>query len=205
MREKILANGLTLYCLLSQAKPLPERTLADLPTADALVTVIDEHLKTDSFFVAYTDYRVIIGRYTNKMFAFYPLATEEQIAPKYLQKLRIFNQDEELLFWRSGQTLRGRYRKDGEGKEAEVVEAHQVLFGTKKGKHSNETFTEITEDRGTSLILPFTGFALNDATQRIFLKTHNYIGYNAVHQATYVDCRFVGFAEKQGDDYQNLL
>ncbi|GAK59334.1 hypothetical protein U27_06318 [Candidatus Vecturithrix granuli] len=205
MREKISANGLTLYCLLSQAKSLNERNLADLPSADALITVIDEHLKKDAFFVAYMDYRVIIGRYTNKMFEFYPLTNGEQITPKYLQKLRIFNQNEELLFWRSGQMLKGRHRKDGEGEEMQVIEAHQVLFGTKKGKHSNETFTEITEDRGTSLILPFTGFALNDATQRIFLKTHNYIGYNAVHQATYVDCRFVGFAEKQGDHHQNLL
>jgi CRISPR-associated protein (TIGR03984 family) len=80
----------------------------------------------------------------------------------------------------------------------DVVVANQVLFGTRKGKNCNERFTEITEDRGTSLILPFANFSVDDKRNRIHIKTHNYVGYNTVNQAIYVDCRFVGFTDGNG-------
>ncbi len=200
MNEPIQANGLTLQHIPSKAAPLSERTLEDLSTPDALIAIIDEHLKEDSFFVAYMDYRVIIGKYANKAFDFYPQEPEKHILPKYVQKLRIFNQNEELLFWRSGQMLKGRHRKDGKGdEEVAVIEAEQVLFGTKKGTDGNKKFTKITEDRGTTLILPFTGFDIDEGKQRLFIKTRNYIDYNAVNQATYIDCRFVSFANIHND------
>lgn len=88
-----------------------------------------------------------------------------------------------------------RLRHDNDGKDIYVVDAHQAMFGTKNESISN-SFTKISEERVAPLILPFENIKLenNDKIKtRVFVKTRNYIGYNDVHQATYVDCRFMGF------------
>jgi len=56
-------------------------------------------------------------------------------------------------------------------------------------------FTRIFEKRGTEIILPFTGLDVKDKTEgkRVFIQIRNYINYNKASQATYIDCRFVGF------------
>lgn len=209
MNETIIAeaNGLTLKRIRSDAKPLslPEEFSIHRAKAADLTNIVAEHITPSAFFVAYLDYRVIIGRYDKREFIFYPKENENEIEPKYLQRLRVFNASEELLLWRSGPTLKGRTRRDGEGEDTEIVEAHQVLFGTTATPVKNESFTEISETRGTRLVLPFQNLHVDDKQQRIFLKTRNYIDSNAIHQATYVDCRFVGFAEKEGDSYRDLM
>ena len=190
------ANGLKLQRLLSE-KITP--TISDIPSAVA------EHinLERDTYFVAYLDYRVAIGRYGQGGFSFYKEDPDDTIEPEYLQRLRVFNEKEELLIWRSGNGFKARLRRDGdeEGDDV-VVDAQQVLFGTKKGAKSNEEFTEIVEDRGTSLILPLTGLRVDKDGKldpRICVKTRNYVEYNDIGQATYTDCRFIGFDEVQYD------
>ena len=194
-------NGLTLMTIRTTATPVKEFEeygLQDSKDHKDVVSLMSNFLQSPSFFVAYLDYTVLIGRYAQHQFQ---SALNEKFDPKYLQRLRVFNADEELLLWRSGQTLKGRFRKDGEGDEMQVVEAQQVLFGTTAKDASNDGvgFTEISEERGTKLILPFENLPVNDKEQRIFLKTRNYVDYTPAHQATYVDCRFVGFADKNGD------
>lgn len=71
MNEPIHANGLTLHHVPTTTTPLSAKTRAELPTTDALTAVVDDSFKTDGFFVAYMDYRVIIGRYVDKKFKFY--------------------------------------------------------------------------------------------------------------------------------------
>lgn len=114
--------------------------------------------------------------------------------------MRVFNKDKEMLIYRTGNGFKGRLRiddKDGTG--TAVIVANQVLFGTKKDEKSNNSYTKITEERGTSLVLPFGELDVDDKEKRIFIKTHNYIDYNAVNQATYVDCRFVSFCDNKTD------
>ncbi len=161
---------------------------------DDVKSVLAEHLKTPSFAVVYLDYKVLIGRWENGAFRFF---NNEGFENKYIQKLRVFNENKEALIWRTHNGFKGRLRTDNEGTESmNIVVAHQVLFGTKRGTHCNEDFTEITEERGTSLILPFGNIKFDDKerlTSRIRIKTHSYVDYNTVNQATYVDCRFTGF------------
>ncbi len=157
---------------------------------------IENNFKEESFVVAYLDYEVMIGRWKDASFHFY---NDKKIENKYIQKLRVFNENKEVLIWRTPAGFKGRLRTDYEGtKTMDVVVAYQVLFGTKKGENCNQDFTEITEDRGTSLILPFGKLKFDDngnLISRIHIKTHNYVGYNDVNQATYVDCRFVCFTD----------
>jgi CRISPR-associated protein (TIGR03984 family) len=178
------ANGLKLHTIkskLEEPKPLSINSLDDIKT----------YIKKDALVVAYLDYKVFVCRYNNKAFEFYENHTLDL---KYIQKIRIFNEYEEFLAWRSGNGLKGRYRKDGDGDEIYVVDSEQVLFGTDKEDKGNG-FTRLFEKRGTEIILPFTGLDVKDKAEgkRVFLQTRNYIGCNEAGQATYVDCRFMEF------------
>ena len=158
--------------------------------------VLMENIKEKSFAVVWLDYKVLIGTWDGKDFQFY---NDETFENKYLQRMRVFNKDREILIYRTGNGFKGRLRLDDKnGTGTEIIVANQVLFGTQKGKKCNDSYTEITEKRGTSLVLPFGELDVddNDKKNRVFIKTHNYIDYNAVNQATYVDCRFVEFTDK---------
>jgi CRISPR-associated protein (TIGR03984 family) len=191
-------NGLELKEISSQAFPV---SAFDELDNKQLSTILDEiNKKTPlsfirkgagvAFVVAYLDYKVLIGKYTNGSFPFF---NNEQIEPKFIQRIRIFNQNEELMLWRSEGKLKGRYRKDNDGNKIDVVDNDQVLFGTKAEEING--YTKLTEERGTEIIIPFKDIILdgNKKEDRIKIKTRNYIGFNEIHQATYIDSRFVEF------------
>lgn len=156
---------------------------------------ISENIKDKSFVAAYLDYKVLIGKFEDKRLYFYD---DESFEARYIQRLRVFNEDRELLIWRSSDGLKGRLRIDGEGDDAFVVDAEQVLFGTEA--EDLKGFTRIREKRGTELILPISDLRIDDKKNRAFIKTRNYIGFNEdTHQAGYIDCRFVGLGSKAQD------
>lgn len=94
---------------------------------------------------------------------------ENQIA-----EIRLFDKNKELYFWRNGNTLQGRLRHDGAGDD-EVMYTEANLYT--RGVVSRKLFQPL----GTK------------ENEHIFIVTRNYIGPNAIHQAGYVDCRFVEF------------
>jgi CRISPR-associated protein (TIGR03984 family) len=151
-----------------------------------------------TLFVAWLDNRVEIGLYADSRFHFYE---QEEFQLCHVQRLRVFNEHKELHVWRnSGQWL-ARLRTDGSGKEQDVMRAHQLLFGSKRGngqKGEIPGFTTITEDRGTTLHLPLNNLRFDDKgnlLERVFITSHNYIQANGTGQAGYVDCRFVGLSD----------
>ena len=162
------------------------------PTFDT-VNSVEEHmtagLRKNSYVVAYLDYEVMIGTCKNGDFTFHD---NKRLDLSFAQKVRVFNKDAELLIWRTENGLRARLRQDKDGEEVDVVEANQVLFGTRA--KPLDGFTKLEEDRGTEIILPgeFILEEKNDE-KRVAVKTRNYIDYNPSGQATYVDCRFVDF------------
>lgn len=187
-RSTLVRNGLKLIVIKSIAKPVEVGNIFELT---------QKHFDSSAYIVAYLDYKVLIGLYNSekKQMIF---ADEKTIESKYIQKLRVFDSKKELLIWRSKDRLnrlKGRIRIDEEGEEIEVVEANQVLWGTRLVDIRNN-FAEITEDRGTTLILPITNLDIDNHKKRVFIKTRNYIGYTPNYQATYIDCRFVRFCSK---------
>jgi len=166
--------------------------------SDDFSEILVKHQVNNGYFVAYLDYKVLIGIFENKRFIAHKGETFE---PKYLQKLRIFNEKEELfLFSRNGESFSGRLRTDYKGEEKDVIDARQTLYGTTVDDKLNDGFTRIYEERGTELILPFPNISVNDKKERIFIHTRNYIGYNDEHgQAGYEDCRFVRFTDKDNN------
>jgi CRISPR-associated protein (TIGR03984 family) len=73
----------------------------------------------------------------------------------------------------------------------EAVEAEQILWGT-KSEALTRGWTRLFEGRGMELILPMDSAEVTPVN-RVKLTTRNYIGYNALGQAGYIDCRFVRF------------
>jgi CRISPR-associated protein (TIGR03984 family) len=189
MTEKKLldkANGLELYLIKSKAEPYS--IINNLEQALSL-------FNSTGYVIAYLDYKVLIGKVNNNGFEFF---NNEKIEEKYIQKLRLFNDDKELLIWRDNNGLKGRLRIDGEGEETFVVDAYQVLWGTKKEKLRNG-WIKLFEDRGTELILPYDeGVIIDDKKNRLFIMTRNYI-HPETNQATYFDCRFIKFTNKQSE------
>jgi len=177
------ANGLSFGTIKSEARAVAIR--------DGLLDMLVEHfLDSKAFIVAYLDYRVVIGRFEGGSFS---SCDNETIEAKFIQKLRVFDHEKELLIWRSRDGLNGRLRIDSEGQDTDVVDAEQVLFGTEANDMGD--FTRLTEDRGTEIILPFIAIDFDGKRKRVCMKTRNYIDYNKfTHQANYVDCRFVGFS-----------
>lgn len=192
--EKMKKNGLQLNEIKSNE---PELEKVNDP-----MEYIKNKFQEDGFVVAYLDYTVLIGKYLSEQekTLFYENGLFDS---KFLQKIRVFNQDKEVFIWRTEEGFKGRLRVDEQGKGTFVVDANQVLWGTKAEK-KNSDFTILTEERGTELILPFPYSKLegvDDEKNRVFLKTRNYIGDNDIGQATYVDSRFLGFATGKDMDY----
>jgi len=140
--------------------------------------------------VAYIDYKVLVGKYDNSLLVFY---NNEVFNIMYLQKIRVFNAEKELFIWRRGENLFNmRLRSDSGGEKQYVVDAEQVLWGTRQ-KTLEAGWSKIFESRGMEIILPFTSNRLDENEYRVKIKTRNYIAFNQVGQAGYVDSRFMKF------------
>ena len=194
MKDKtdLKANGLELTHLPSHAGSIKE---IDQKTLHAQ---LNRHFE-GAYVVVWLDYKVLIGQWLKQDFHFFNGETFEF---KYVQRMRVFNTNQEFLIWRTGGGWKGRLRIDGEGDITDVVIAHQLLFGTRKGNLSDSLFTEIEEERGTKLILPLSNLKFDKEgflNPRVFIKTHNYIKPNAIGQAAYFDCRFVAFTDSAND------
>lgn len=147
--------------------------------------------------VAYLDYEVKIGylRKNQEVYRFI-FSTDEKLEEKFIQKIRVFNENVEVFIWRSKNHLKGRHRKDQVGKDSEYVDVNQVLFGTDTNKDlKDDNFTELLEiKRGIKFTIAGK-FESSENRKRVAIKTRNYIEYNDIHQATYSDCRFIKFVQ----------
>lgn len=153
----------------------------------------------NAWFIAYLFHRVVIGKIVNDGFVYYK-QEDKDVTLSNVQKLRVFNTDAELFVWRTYKgTYKARLRKDGEGEEQGVVDAHQVIFGTEaKPIKNDESYSCLTEKRGTEIILLLKNLGIldsdiNNEKGRLCIHTRMYIGYIEEMQATYEDVRFVEF------------
>jgi len=182
-------NGLRLDTIKSN---VPEFNTIKILDDNSLMLLAKEKFGREGFCVLYLDYKVLIGRYDGERFLFYQ---NEIFKSRFIQKMRLFNNNKELYLWRKNRAGFGwRLRVDDSGEETDIVDAMQVLWGTKSEQKGN--FNEIFEERGTKIILPFKGLEVNNQDKRVFLWTRNYVSYETnsdYKQAGYADCRFVGF------------
>ena len=184
------SNGLNMIELNSTTSAFDIKDARNLSYND-LLSLIGSKIKDISQAIIYLDYKILIGRFIDGKFEFYKNETFE---PKFIQKMRIFNEKEEIYLWKNENDISGRHRTDSAGKGVKAIEVKQALFGT-RSESLDGGFVKLTEERGTEIILPSNGLKLPLSRQeKIFIKTRNYVGHlNNNDQATYVDCRFVKF------------
>lgn len=196
-KELILSSGD------SHVRNLEIFELSDL---ESFKSVIKANFVQEGICVFYLDYVVLIGKYDGKDFHFYQNEKLEPhlLEPHFIQKMRLFDEDQELYLWRKNKNqFRGRLRIDGIGEKTDVVDVEQVLWGTRSKSLGN--YIELCEDRGTKIILPFKNIKIDaqkDPKDRIRILTRNYVSYDtnsSYEQAGYVDCRFVAFKNSRGD------
>ncbi len=151
------------------------------------------HIQEKAYVVAYLDYKVLIGKAYQGRLKFYE---GETFDPKFLQKMRVFNERQELLLWRQSEnTFSARLRIDDVSKDEYCVEANQLLLASKPEQKGN--WILLKDNRGTQFYIPFNMKSLNIDQTGITIKTRNYIDYNEIGQAGYVDCRFLAFEETE--------
>jgi len=183
MKTKLEQNGLKLITTNSQAEAL-ENAVHDP------LTYIRQQAGFDGFALAYLDFGVWLGRYRKDGTFFFD---QGDMDTNYLLRLRVFNAGKEVMVWRGEDGFLGRWRRDDDsGERDHAVEACQVLFGT-DSKYRRNGFATLFEQRGTELILPFDNLQVDNRKNRVCLRTRNYIGFNDLGQAGYMDCRFLGF------------
>lgn len=110
-----------------------------------------------------------------------------------MSEIRIFDQNQELHVKRGrNNELMGRLRHDGETQNSETAavvtytDAQNILYGATAESEKGE-YRLLKEDRGIEVKIPGS-FPTN---QRVSLTIRNYIDYNEVGMAGYVDARFV--------------
>ena len=152
------------------------------------LTQVKEYITQTSFVVAYLDYKILFGKFENDKFVFF---NTEKIDIKLIQKVRVFNKDEELYLWRSGKDLCGRVRDD---KHLEYEDSIQVLVGAKDEEVDADWCLVKESLKGVRFYLP-GNFEINDEKSKVGIKVRNYIDYTENSLATYVDFRFVEFVQ----------
>lgn len=187
-------NGLKYNTIRSSVMPVDVKTDADILA----------NTQEDAWFIAYLFERVVIGRVKGKKLIYYNGSKEDVILDNLI-KMRIFTSESELYIWRT--TLggfRARLRKDGSGEDTGVVDASQIIFGTKAEPVDGDgQYAVLREKRGTEVVIPLQELGIsneeiNEKTGRLCIKTRNYIGtIPETGQATYTDVRFVEFVKYQ--------
>ncbi len=178
-------NGLKLTKGKTAYKPLK----FNIANWQELQEYISEYFQEKGYAIAYLDYKVLIGKVTEGKLVFYQ---GETFDPKFIVKIRIFDTQKELLLWRDSEyEFSARMRIDGEGDNGYFIEAGQVLWGNPR--EAGDNWTLLKESRGTEIYLPYK--LKKPDSKWVKIKTRNYIDYNEIGQAGYVDCRFVDFDE----------
>jgi len=110
---------------------------------------------------------------------------------KHILRFRMFDRDRELYAWKAEDRFKYRIRNDQSGEEIEVIDADQVMWGTKY--HISDGLIKVSETRGIKYELPESCVdnPLLSGTERLVLRTRNYIDYNEIGQASFVDSRFI--------------
>lgn len=184
-------NGLKKSTILSTVKPLVIKDEQE----------ILQHFTGNGWFIAYLFHRVVIGQFIDGVLDYFQKESGD-VNIENLIKLRIFNANSELFVWRTNLGgFKGRLRKDGEGVSTDIVDAKQVIFGT-KAELIGESYVKLSEKRGTEIILPVQeGISFGDINEldgRLCIQTRSYIGViRETGQATYEDVRFVEFIKYQ--------
>ena len=174
---------------------------------------IQEHIqneftgKTAATFVT-MQHGICMGSYVQGEFI---MPDSLPLEPLYLRSIRVFDDNNACYVWHSSMDAPGIFRMrvilDQEMNDTDeimhAIEARQMLWGTALVKCPDDpAWYLLKEDRGIELLIHHSLLPGNvevTTKNRLWLITHNYVDYNDMGQAGYVDCRFVKIrSEREG-------
>lgn len=122
--------------------------------------------------VAFCDNEVKLGRFIDGRFRF---ADDSELDLEFLQELHLFNNDQELLFKRSGLGFKLRSIEDNKGEvKIQCVDIKSNFFGDRVEYNCDKGFAKLLEEgRKIRLVIPTDVDAEHYA-----LKTRSYITYD---------------------------
>lgn len=178
---------------------------------DIIHKSLKEHFEdTEAITLVMMHHGICMGTYQNGRFL---MPRSLPLETKYLQSLRVFNENSEAYIWQSSMDEPGLFRgriicdeDELENKKYEIpnaIDARQLLWGTSLILSDDDPkWAMLTEERGIQLriarsILPYEDISPEN---RVWLITRNYIDYKHENQAGYVDCRFVRLCDERGLD-----
>ena len=121
------------------------------------------------------------------------LAGETAKKPALWLELRVFNEEEELHLKKSGDSWRGRWRRDGAGETTEYIDSIARFWG-KRVESAADVPEGYMKLEDTARKLTQTLPKVEESATYYGLVTRSYIGYEATGQAGYVDYRYVRIA-----------
>lgn len=125
---------------------------------------------TEGYAVLWQHHDVFVGEISQNSINWANDNKPESDFKKHLVRLRVFNNERESHFWRTGDKIKGRLRIDMEGDDVSYVDTSLNLRGV--------AGVQVQK--------------LNSNNQSFFIKTRNYLNQGNT-QAGYVDSRFVEF------------
>ncbi|ETR64861.1 MAG: hypothetical protein OMM_15233, partial [Candidatus Magnetoglobus multicellularis str. Araruama] len=104
------ANGLKLINLKSRVIPIyPDSPKRNGIKPNELLPLITKNFVSNAYVIAYLYSYVMVGKWENNSLLFHD---PQQFDESKILKLRVFNREQELLVWKSGNELKARLRKD---------------------------------------------------------------------------------------------
>ncbi|SHF45132.1 CRISPR-associated protein, TIGR03984 family [Caldanaerobius fijiensis DSM 17918] len=157
-----------------------------------ILDLLKENNFREGFVIFFMVNEIVAGKIENFNILYYD---RDKLDVKYLLKGRIFNKGKEIYLYSFKENM---YRKriiDDENNNGniEYIDAEHKVWGNRVTK-LNDDWIKLEDNRGIKLILPLK-FKSSDTDY--FIKTRNYIGFNEVGQAGFIDSRFVDFTERR--------
>jgi hypothetical protein len=128
----------------------------------------------NGYLILWQHHGIFTGKVEEKLITW--LSGEPEVDDSHFVRLRAFNEWREYHYWKVGQVIKGRIRFEefDKANPCEVIDSQMILKGI------------VGE--------PLKKVSASMAEHTIVILTRNYIGYNPeLHQAGYVDSRFVNF------------
>ncbi len=168
---------------------LPMRNCAAEP--EAVISAIREVLEgREAAAFLWMANAAVWGKWTGDALEFINL---EPWDPKYLVELRVFCEDAEIRFVRSGDTIRFRCISAAEEAGKDYVDSLAPFYGEAKEKDGCLIIEDEARKFSMEIPVPYDGKSTTYG-----LATRNYIGQNEIGQAGYVDSRFLGVVSVDG-------
>ncbi len=181
---------------------LYQKTLATVESANKILAVWEEKAKGKAYAYAWFTNELVSGiKLENKTWKWSNEVSSETLFSDLLLRLRIFNSNGELHYWRNSDhkydgriILENSTEENTKEKAIQYFDTKQLLWGTKVETISQDgLFITLREKRGHEVTIPSDAIKTLANNERAFLKTRQYIQPNDYGQYSIFDNRFVGF------------